>query len=100
MMIKALVIKTAGDPAICRAVAGAFESAELRHLRLENAVLRANRDALRAAQLRAIREQVDAYFYGRQVLWIVKRAFWRAVEAAVTKLEARVASARRESGDA
>ena len=89
-MIKALVIKTSGDPAICRAVAESFESDELRHLRLENSILRKNRDALRRFQVEALTREVEEYLYGRRVIWRVKRAFWRISGDFAKGLEAKL----------
>lgn len=87
MKMQALVIRTAGDPRMCRVVAGNFESAELRRLRLENTVLRRNRDLLRAAQIQALRQQVDAHYYGRRVVWRVKKCFWAAIGCAAKLIQ-------------
>lgn len=81
MTTKALVIKIQGDRGICRSVAGTFESPELSRMRLENAVLRRNRDALRRLQIEALTREVEAHLYGRRVIRRVKKALWAAVGA-------------------
>ena len=86
MMTKALVIKIQGDRGICRSVAGAFESPELRRLRLENAVLRRNRDALRRVEMSALRREIDARIYGRRAIWHFQMAFFALVGAACAYL--------------
>ena len=46
-MVKAIVIRTAGDRALCDGVGRVFESDELRRARTREAVMRAERDAAR-----------------------------------------------------
>ena len=59
-MISALVIRTAGDKNLCNSIGAAFESPELRRLKLQGTVLRRNRDDLRRAEITAIRQEVEA----------------------------------------
>lgn len=60
-MVKAMVIRTAGDRALCDGVGRVFESAELGKTRTREAVMRAGRDAARARELAALRIEVEAY---------------------------------------
>ena len=60
-MVKAMVIRTAGDRALCDGVGRVFESAELGKTRTREAVMRAGRDAARARELAALRVDVEAY---------------------------------------
>ena len=83
--MQALVIKTAGDRTICELVAGQFESNELRRLRTENAVLRRNRDELKRREIEALGREIDAYLYGRRVVWKIQKVFWRITGAAQKK---------------
>lgn len=59
-MISAVVIRTAGDKNLCNSIGAAFESPELRKLKLQGTVLRRNRDDLRRVELDAIRQEVEA----------------------------------------
>lgn len=59
-MISALVIRTAGDKNLCSSIGAAFESPELRRLKLQGTVLRRNRDDLRRVELAAIKQDVEA----------------------------------------
>ena len=72
----AYVIRTAGDPRLCRAMAAPFEGPEVRRLRLENAALRASNSALRRLELDALRREIDHKLYGRRVLGPVLERFW------------------------
>jgi hypothetical protein len=60
-MVKAMVIRTAGDRALCDGVGRVFESAEMGKTRTREAVMRAGRDAARARELAALRVDVEAY---------------------------------------
>ena len=86
MKMQALVIRTAGDPALCNAIAGNFESDEIRRLRMENEVLRRNRDELRRHEIEALGREIDARIYGRRVLWHIQAAIWRWVGMATRLL--------------
>ena len=79
--MQALVIRTAGNPAICNAVAGRFESEELRKLRTENVVLRRNRDELKRREMEALGKEIDAYISGRRFVYRIQRALLRLIGA-------------------
>lgn len=59
-MISAVVIRTAGDKNLCNSIGAAFESPELRRLKLQDTVLRRNREDLRRAELASIKRDVEA----------------------------------------
>lgn len=72
----AYMIRTAGDPGLCRAMATPFEGPEVRRLRLENAALRASNAALRRLELDALRRELDARLYGHRVLGPLAERLW------------------------
>ena len=75
-MTKAIIIRTSGDPQLCAAAAQAFESPKLRAMRLQNTVLKRDRDTLRQMELNAIRREVGAYIARRQRARKLRTAFW------------------------
>ena len=82
----ALVIRAAGDPQLCAAAAEAFESPEMRRLKLENTVLKKDRDAIRMMELEALRREVDAYLYSRRRFRRLRERFWRQISRIGLKL--------------
>lgn len=78
-MTKAIIIRTSGDPQLCAQVGEAFESPKLRAMRLQNTVLKRDRDTLRQMELNAIRREVGAYISRHQRARKLRAAFWAQV---------------------
>ena len=90
----AYIIRTAGDPALCKSVGEVFESPELRKLKMENELLRREIQALRRMELVSLRREIDAMFYGRKAFRAIRKAAWRAAGFVAKRCRGAVATYR------